>query len=228
MNSKAPKPKQGSREKPLEPSQQELQELKQDMKSAQLTAWFHEHQQKLIATVVAGVLVIVGISLWTERQASIREAAAVLYQQALDRQGDEEKKVVLNQVINEYGDTSYAMLSLLLMSRLESDLAIDHLRSLLAHPKRTDDLEWQASLDLARLYIQNGDKQVARDLLEGLQPGSAYKQLLHLLLAEAADTDAERIKHYQQALEAKSYNTNLNREIEQKLKRLKSETSSES
>ncbi|MFQ5355070.1 MAG: YfgM family protein [Mariprofundaceae bacterium] len=228
MNSKTPKPKQGSQEQPLEPSRQELQELKQDMRSAQLTAWLQEHQQKLIAAVVAGVLAIVGISLWTERQASIREAVAVLYQQAMDRQGDEEKKAALNQVISEYGDTSYAVLSLLLMSTLDRDHAIDHLQSLLAHPKRTDELEWQASLDLARLYIQKGDKQAARDLLAGLKPGPAYEQLLHLLLAEAADADAERIKHYQQALEAKSYNTNLNREIEQKLKRLKSETPSES
>lgn len=221
MNSKSPKSKRQPREKAPDTTHQELQELKQDMRSAQIIAWVQENQQKLMAAGVALIMVIVGVSLWFERRASVREAAAVVYHKALDVKDAGEKKSLLEQLVREYGDTAYAPLSLMLLSSLDREHATDHLKSLLAHPKRTREFEWQAYLDLAGLYIQQGDKQAARSVLKGLNVGPAYEQVFHVLMAEVAEDSDEKVKHYQQALDAKSYSTSLTQRIKERLKTLK-------
>jgi len=194
------------------------------MKSTAMLGWMQAHQQQLIAALVAMVLVIVGISMWMQQQASMRESASVLYQKALDSKDNGDKKALLDQVVREYGGTAYAPFSLLLLAGLDRDRATEHLQSLLAHSGLTAELRAQASLDLAGLYMKAGNDQKAMSLLSEMPVGSGYEQLRHFMMAEASAGNGQKIKHYQRALDAKSLDTKLKSEIEAKLKHLRAES----
>lgn len=224
MNSRAKTSKQNRTDKTVEISEQEFLELKQDMKSTAFLGWIQQHQQQLIAAGVAMVLAIVGVSMWIQRKASMRESAAVLYQKAIDTRDDKDREALLNQVVKEYDGTAYAPFSQLMLASLDRDHAIDHLKSLLAHLGLTRELKVQATLDLARLYTKAGKKQEALDLLAGLPAVSGYEQLRHFMMGELSESKQEKTQHYQKALDAKSYDTKLKSDIEQKLKDLRSES----
>jgi len=224
VNSKAQTSKQNRTDKTVEISEQEFLELKQNMKSTAIMGWIQQHQQQLIAAGVAMVLVIVGISMWIQRKASMRESAAVLYQQALDTRDGQDRKALLDQVVKEYDGTAYAPFSQLMLASLDSEHAVDHLKSLLAHSGLTREVKVQASLDLAGIYMKDGKKQEALGLLAGLPAVSGYEQLRHFMMGELSESKQEKTQHYQKALDAKSYDRKLKSDIEQKLKVLKSES----
>jgi len=209
------KPKQPEQE-PIDVSHEELEELKRDMRSAQLTAWATANQQKIIAGVVALLMLIVGVSLWKEHRASQRASAATLYHQALNTQQSDDKRALLQAVIKDYDDTVYGDLARLLLVNVDEEHAAEYLQALMARPDVDDSIKMQARLDLAQLRLDAGDKAAARELLA--TGGAAdYEQLRQYLLAQAASDDAQRVEHLKKARDAISHDAELSQRIDKQL-----------
>jgi len=204
----------------------EMDELKRDMRSAQVVDWMQNHQQQLIAGVVAILLVLAGASLWLERNKSQNDSAATLYHQALASSDIEQKKAMLELVIKDYGDTGYGSLANLYMAKI-SDHPEEHLNALIQSSASTPELAWQARLDLAEWYLVNGKIAEANTQLS--EPvGKQYEQLRHYLMAEAATDTAEKIKHLQQSLDSPSNDVFLKNRVESMLAELGAVESSDS
>lgn len=194
----------------------EMEELKRDMRTARLVEWAQTHQQQLIAAAVAVVVAIVGASLWWEHAKSMRDSAAMLYHRGIDASAEDVRGELLRQVVADYHDTSYAALSLMLLAAADDEQAGTYLEELLKHPRLTEELAWQARLDLAGWHLRHQRKEAARSwLAEAVGPH--YEQLRQYLLSEAADDKAAATQHLRQALDAASHDENLKRTIEQRL-----------
>ncbi|OIO67670.1 MAG: hypothetical protein COW19_10240 [Zetaproteobacteria bacterium CG12_big_fil_rev_8_21_14_0_65_55_1124] len=201
---------------PIDVSHEELEELKREMRSAQLTAWAMANQQKIIAGLVALLLLIVGVSLWKEHRESQRASAAALYHQALNSQQQEDRRSMLQAVIKDYDDTVYGGLSRLLLARADAEHAEQYLQELMARSDVDGGIKMQARLDLAQLKIEAGDKAAALALLAE-RGGADYEQLRQYLMAQATNDEAGRIEHLQKARDAISHDDALRQSIEQQL-----------
>jgi len=201
---------------PIDVSHEEIEELKRDMRSAQLTAWAEANQKNIIAGVVAVVMLIVGVSLWKEHAESQRASAATLYHQAMNTAQQEDKRSMLLEVIKDYDNTVYGGLARLLLVNADPEHAAEYLQALMVRSDLDNGIRTQARLDLAKLKIAVGDKAAANTLLEAAAPAD-YEQLLHYLMAQAASDDAGRIIHLQKARDAISNDADLSQRIEQQL-----------
>ncbi len=193
----------------------EMEELKRDMRSAQVIDWIQSNQQTLIAGLVALLLLLAGGTLWLETSKSQKESAAILYHQALAAKGIDEKRAMFELVIKDYGDTGYGALAHLYMAKL-SDQPEVHLNALIHGSATTEELAWQARLDLAELYIANGKADAARSLLSKAV-GKQYEQLRHYLLAEISTDPTEKKRHLQMSLDASSNDALLKSRVERML-----------
>lgn len=196
----------------------ELEELKRDMRSAQVVDWVQNNQQQLIAGAVALLLVLAGISLWMERAKSQKDSAATLYHQALASSEAGKKQAMLEMVTMDYDGTGYAALAHLYLAKL-ADNPEAHLNALIYGRGVTNEIAWQARLDLAEWYLSQEKSAEASKLLAE-QVGKQYEQLRHYLMAEAATDAAEKKKHLQQSLDAISNDELLKARVESMLSQL--------
>lgn len=202
------------------PSGEQFAELKRDMRVASMAAWAKAHQKQLIAAVVAVVVVIVAASLWVERLHARKSAAADLYSQALAASDTDSRQSLMQSLVRDYGSTAYAELALLQLARLDREHAEQHLKSLLEHRSLTQELRWQARLDLAQFYLQHQQPGQAMEWLHDAV-GPHYEQMRQFLLAEASRDDTEKAGHYRKALDAISHDTSLDELIKQRLETAK-------
>jgi len=205
---------------PIGVSQEEMDDLKRDMRSAHLMVWAQENQQKIIAAVAALLLVIVGVSLWKEHIATQRASAATLYHQALNTADPDARRAMLGKVVRDYGNTSYREMAQLLLAKVDQEHADRHLMALLSGPGMNREMRWQAQIDLAQFYLRRGDKVKAREML-AKSVGRDYEQLRHYLMAETFENNTDRISHLEQALNSISHDTVLKKRIAQRLAELK-------
>jgi len=203
-------------QEPVDVSHEEMDELKRDMRSAQLTAWAQANQNKLIAGVVVFILLLVGISMWKEHRQAQRASAATLYHQALAAQPGGDRTSLLQTVMRDYDNTVYGGLSRLLLAASGDGKAAAYLQEVMARADMDAGIKTQARLDLAQLYLNKGDKAEARKVL-ATRGGADYEQLRHYLLAQAADTGAERLQHLQKARDAVANDAELSKRIEQEI-----------
>jgi len=199
-----------------EPLKGDMDELKREMRSAQLTHWLLTHQKQLMGAVVALVLTLMAGGMWMEHNKEHRAAAATLYQQAMNAQDADKKMKLMQSVQTEFGSSSYAALALMELARLDAAKAETYLNALIAHPKAMQEWIWQARLDLAAIKLEKGDKAAATALLSKVM-GKQYQQQRHYLMAMAATDAAEKEKHLKQALDAVSKDDALKRKIESML-----------
>jgi len=196
----------------------EMEELKRDMRSAQIIDWVQKNQQQLIAATVAILLLLAGASLWMERAKSQKEAAAAIYQQALAESDTQKKQAIFEVVVRDYGDTGYGSLAHLYLAKL-SDNPVEELNALIHGGATTKEIAWQARLDLAEWYIDNGKPAEASALLA--EPtGKQYEQLRHYLMAESSTDVAEKKKHLQMSLDSENNDTLLKDRVESMLAEL--------
>lgn len=201
-------------------SHEDMNGLKRDMRSAHLTAWAKKHQQKIIAAVAALLLVIAGVSLWRGHIVTQRISASTLYHQALNTVDTDAKRALLEKVVKDYDNTAYAGFAQLLLARVDPAHEIQHLTALLASGAPDREMRWQARLDLAGAYLRRGDKAKARGIL-AKPTGADYEQLRHYLMAAAADNDADRASHLEQALNDVSHDAVLKQRIKKRLAEIK-------
>ncbi|MDX8403541.1 MAG: tetratricopeptide repeat protein [Mariprofundaceae bacterium] len=196
----------------------EIEELKRDMRSAQIVDWMQKNQQQLIAAAVTVVLVLAGGTLWLEHNRSQKDSAATLYHQALSTSDTEQKKAMLEMVIKDFGDTGYGSLAHLYMAKLSSQPEA-HLNALIHGKASTPELAWQARLDLAEWYLGNGKVDEVKTVLAEAV-GKQYEQLRHYILAEASTENAEKQKHLQMSLDSDSNDAFLKARVERMLSEL--------
>jgi len=208
--------KKQDKQQPMDVSQQDMNELKRDMRSAHLNAWAKDNQQKLIAGAVAIFVILVSVSFWKEHRDTQRASAATLYHQALNARQDTDKRALLMSVVKDYDNTAYAALAQVLLAKVDGDHAAAHLLALLNRSDIDPGIRAQARMDLARIRLREGDKAAARQLL-GEHSVAAYEQLRHYLLAQAAEDDTQRIEHLRKARDSESYDSDLARRIDQQL-----------
>lgn len=204
----------------------EMEELKRDMRSAQIVDWMQKNQQQLIAVAVAFLLVLAGGSLWMERAKAQKDSAATLYHQGLAMADSDKKQAMLEMVIKDYSDSGYAALAHLQLAKLAANPE-EHLNALIHGTAATKEIAWQARLDLAEWYLDNGKGSEAGSLLA--EPtGKQYEQLRHYLMAEAATGAEEKRKHLQMSLDSPSNDSLLKARVESMLSELDGGTKSDS
>ncbi len=194
-------------------------ELKRDMQSAKIVAWLQYNQQQLIAGVVTFVLILVGISLWKEREQSQKEAAALMYIEAVNKSNAEERYALLDSVVKTYPDSGYATLANLQKeAQPNTDEKKAALQALIdAHG--APEFVWQAKLDLAEVYLAEQDVAQAEALLDK-RFGKHYEQARFALLVRTANNNAEKIELLEKALAAESHNKDLKAALESELAKL--------
>ncbi len=197
----------------IDPSQGDMDELKRDMRSAQLTHWMQTNQKQILVAVIAFIAMLIAGGMWQGHNQSQHASAATLYQQALNEQ-DATKKVTLMQSVSEkFGSSSYSALAQMELAKLDRAHAEMHLKALMNHPEAMQEWVWQAGLDLAAIKLEAGDKTAASQLL-AKPVGEHYQQLRHYLMAMAATDAAEKRQQLQKALDSISHDEALKSRIE--------------
>ncbi|MDQ6952278.1 MAG: tetratricopeptide repeat protein [Mariprofundaceae bacterium] len=180
---------------------EEIAELKKDMKSAKLVDWLQNNQQKLMVGVLLLLMAMFAGGLWSEQQQTKKEAAAMMYYQGISLSDQEKQQGVLEQLMRDYADTAYATLARM---RLASFVDIEkNLRELMENKKVSLEFRWQAGLDLAEYFIQH-DKKDAAKLVLNEHVGAEYQQERYALLASISEGDAKK-DALQKALDASSH-----------------------
>jgi len=196
----------------VDPSQVDMDELKRDMRSAQLTHWIQTNQKQILAAVAVFIAMLIAGGMWQEHNRSQHAAAATLYEQALNAQDATKKLTLMQSVVDQFGSSSYGALAQMQLARLDQAHAEDHLKALMNHPEAMQEWVWQARLDLASIKLEAGDKTAANQLLA--EPvGEHYQQLRHYLMAMASTNAAEKQQHLQKALDAISHDEALKSRI---------------
>jgi predicted negative regulator of RcsB-dependent stress response len=197
----------------------DMEEIKRDMRNAQLLDWASKNTTALIAGVIVFVLIIAGTIVWIEKNKSERNAAATMYFQALAVVKDSDKQQLLNALIARHFGTAYTALAEMQLAQLDEAHATKHLQAVIDNPKSMPEWVWQARLDLAGILIEQGKAGEASPLLQH-SVGPAYAQLHQYLLAKASSDAAEKISHLKKAQAAKSFDQNLARRIDSELQAL--------
>ncbi len=191
-------------------------ELKRDMQSAKLIAWLQYNQQQLIAGVIVLVLALVGNGLWQEQKRSQKEAAALMYIKAMNINDEAEQTAMFDSVIKEYPDSGYAILA---QFKKSSNASIEVRKAALLSlmdSKSAPEFVWQARLELAGLYAEEGDVEKAKELAQE-NVGKHYEQARYALLAKLATDTSEKETLIQKALDAESHDNDLKAALEAEL-----------
>jgi len=196
-----------------------------DDQLAALKAWWKQYGVALIAGVMLGVVVLVGIKYWREHRMQKAETASQLYELLVQNyQTGKPEDVVLasRQLIEGFESTPYAGKAALLLARNRFDAG--------DLPGARQQLEWamknaresavqhSARLRLARLQMDQGDAEGAlatikvRDT-EGFT--SEYEEIKGDLLLAKGDRDGAR-RAYQAALDSLPRNSGYGRLLSMK------------
>jgi len=202
-------------------TQQEMTELKREMRSAEWNDWFIKNQQSLLVAVGLVLAGLVAGGMWLEHSRSQQDTAASLYQQAVNENDAARKKALLESLISEFSSSSYAAMAEMQLPLVDGAKAEAHLQALIDNSGAMDEWRWQARLDLAQLKIEQGDAAAAHVLLE--QPvGKQYQQLRYFLLSMIATDAAGKKEQLQKALDAAAPDPALKQRIETQLSLLAS------
>jgi len=191
----------------------DMEELKRDMRSAKITNWFEKNQQQLIAGAVIVLVAMAGFGLWSEKQKSYKESAAMMYFQALSVADDSQRQALLEAVVNDYDDTGYAILAHVRLAPLTD--TEQHLRAVIDSDDATPEFRWQARLDLAEFFIAQDKIDESKVVLQD-SVGKQFQQLRYALLAKISTGDAQK-DYLQKALNASSNDSVLKADIETQL-----------
>ncbi|MDQ6956865.1 MAG: tetratricopeptide repeat protein [Mariprofundaceae bacterium] len=194
----------------------EMEELKRDMRSAKITNWFEKNQQQLIAGAVIVLLAMAGAGLWSEKQKTYKESAAMMYFQALSVVDNSQRQALLEAVVKDYANTGYAILAHVRLAPLAD--TEKNLLAVIENDDATPEFRWQARLDLVEFFIAQNKIDESKSLLQE-SVGEQYQQLRYALLAEISSGDSKK-EYLQKALDATSNDAVLKSDIESKLSQI--------
>ncbi|MDQ6992649.1 MAG: tetratricopeptide repeat protein [Mariprofundus sp.] len=198
------------------PSKSEMEELKQEMRTAQRNAWLKKNQNSLLLAVGVLFVGLIAAGMLVEHNRSQQEAAATLYQQAVNESDASKKKTLFESVASEFDASSYGAMAEMQLITVDSLHAQAHLKALNENSSAMDEWKWQARLDMAALKIEQGDADAAHVLLEAFV-GKQYQQLRYFLQAEITKKSADKKVLLQKALDAVAPDQQLKQRIEKQL-----------
>lgn len=141
--------------------------------------WWGENGNFVIAGVVLGIAIMVGISQWRARTAAGEVAASSSYEALMTEVGNgnlEAAEAIATAMYDEHGNSIYSDQSRLAMARLYMDKsrdqdAADALRGVLEDGE-DDEIARVARLRLAKVLLYQNKPQEVIDLLEGHADGA--------------------------------------------------------
>lgn len=176
-----------------------------------LKSWWQENNRSVIVGAILGVIIMVGGNYWKEQKQTQAEQASVLYEQLLtfvstDKKESAEK--VSEQIIKQYGSTSYANYAPLMQAKLkvaDGDLAAAK-QILETQIKKGDQtLQNIARIELVRLMLATQEYEKGLKLIAEADPtttksfNASYEELTGDLYV-ALDRLGEARTSYQTAL----------------------------
>lgn len=176
--------------------------------------WLAENGKSAIFGVVLGLSAIFGWRSWQSNEIEQAETASEIYQSSLVAMGEENQQQAIdsaNTLINDYGNTGYAVLARLLMAYIETQksnysAAEEHLmRALESTDNET--LKHEINLRLARVYTENKKFDLALNLLnEGASNNfsSQYNELKGDIYVQQGKNDDAKLAYQQAIAEAES------------------------
>lgn len=184
--------------------------------------WWKSNGTSLIIGIVVAAAGMFAWKAWQNYQDSQAEAASAQYQQLLALAGQQDlgdealsrAEGLIDTLVNDYGDTRYAVLATLIQARLEiadGDLAgASQALQQVIDGDADDYLKGLARLRLARLQLADGQPETALATLEaGIPEGlAAQRAIARGDALVALERNDEAREAYQQAL-------TLSRESEQ-------------
>ena len=155
----------------------------EDEQVERLKQWWQKNGTSVIAGVVIGVGVIVGVNLWRGHVQSQAEEASARYTQLLTLEG-EESKALGSELMTEYSSTPYAALAALYLAKIsyaegDRNTAESMLKWAMDNAKLVSNRH-AAKLRLARVYLEADRVDEAEHLVNVQQYDgfeSEYKEL---------------------------------------------------
>jgi predicted negative regulator of RcsB-dependent stress response len=178
-----------------------------------LKKWWNENGKSIIGGIAIGLIAIFGWRGWQGHLVTQGKEASDLYEHIIiDVSKDKEKHVgeVAQQLNDDYKSTPYSTFAKLLLAReaVEKDnieSAKNHLQWVLDNTD-SDGFKHLARLRLARLLLEEGDKDAALSLIEKIDAGTFapnYHELRGDILLQQGDSKAAQ-DAYTQALSIRS------------------------
>ncbi|MAT65132.1 MAG: hypothetical protein CMN57_05770 [Gammaproteobacteria bacterium] len=183
-----------------------------DEQAEAIKKWLRENGSALLTGIMLGLAALFGGKAWMQYQEQQSMAASNLYAQlsnAVSRGEAAAATSAHETLLNEYAGSSYAVLAALQIARLQLDedkpeAALAQLQW--AYERAGDGpLKHTARARLARLYIDQGELERVRALLDEVTDRGSYAVIYHELegdLAMAREDYAAARTAYQAALAA--------------------------
>lgn len=141
-----------------------------------LKKWWKENGRSVVGGVVIGLGAVFGWQAWQQHQQSIAEQASVQFEQlnqSLARAALEPAVKQAEQLINEYGNTPYALFAALDLARVklqqgDAAAALERLQWVLDN---ADEASFRqiARLRMARIQTDTGDLDAAQSLIDSAE-----------------------------------------------------------
>lgn len=155
-----------------------MSDLTDEQQVERLKAWWQENGRSLMFIIGIGIVGAIGWLKWQDGQRVESESASVLYEAAMAA-ADRNDTIVLGQRLDElteeYGESSYATLGVMrlaaiLLANGEADEAKVQLEALLKAQKDSE-LAPLIAFRLARIELYLGNAEAAMTVLDGTRPG---------------------------------------------------------
>ncbi|HSH29514.1 MAG TPA: tetratricopeptide repeat protein [Thiohalobacter sp.] len=183
-----------------------------DEQAEAIKKWLRENGSALLTGILLGLAALFGGKAWMQYQTQQSMAASNLYAQLSNAVSGGQAAAATSAheaLLNEYADSSYAVLAALQIARLQLDEdkpEAAQVQLQWAYERAGDGpLKHTARVRLARLYIAQGELDRARALLGEVTDRGSYAVIYHELegdLAMAREDYAAARAAYQAALAA--------------------------
>ena len=171
--------------------------------------WWNENGKSIIIGIVVGITAIFGWRGYEARTATQAKAASILYEQLLlasRKDNKENMREISDDIIRDFGSSTYAIFSKLMLAKLESESnnfesAEEHLKSILDDNPR-DEFKHIARLRLVRVLMANNKLEDAIKLVTSVNTGQFfphYEELRGDILVKQGNKK-EAAQAYQNAL----------------------------
>jgi predicted negative regulator of RcsB-dependent stress response len=194
--------------------------------SERVQKWLRQNGLSIVVGVVIGLVAIFGYQEWRNHRTAHQMAASGLYQQlqsVIDTGNSNASDVLIQQLMNDYADTPYAMFAVSDRARRQTeakqyDKALDSLSWAEQHAT-SPELKALVELRIAHVQLAKGDAQNALNALDRM-PADSYAIVGQELRGDALVKLGRRddaLKAYQAAVKAMGPNVQQGNEVQLKI-----------